>query len=61
VALCVGNQSLTDPALLKAEDTQDNSFTAPAAAQKIVDRQMRALIQSCGLGLQATTGQRVHV
>jgi hypothetical protein len=61
VALCVGNQSLTDPALLRAEDTQDNSFSTPASVQRTIDTQMRDLIRSCGLGSPATTGQGVHV
>jgi hypothetical protein len=61
VALCVGNQSLTDPALLGAEDTQDNSFRTPASVQRTIDTQMRDLIRSCGLGSPAATGQGVRV
>jgi hypothetical protein len=62
VALCVGNQSLTDPTLLQAEGTEDNSFSAPASSvQRTVDTQMRDLIRSCGLGSRAATGQGVRV
>jgi hypothetical protein len=62
VALCVGNQSLTDPTLLQAEATEATSFSAPApSVQRTVDTQMRDLIRSCGLGSRAATGQGVHV
>jgi hypothetical protein len=61
VALCVGNLAVTDPALLGAEDTQDNSLHVPASVQRTIDTQMRRLIRSCGLGSQATTGLGVHV
>jgi hypothetical protein len=62
VALCVGNRSLTDPTLLRAEAAEDNSFSASASSvQRTVDTQMRDLIRSCGPGSRATTGQGVPV
>ena len=60
VALCVGDRSVGDAALLLAEAAQNNSYGAPPkSVQTAIDSQMRDLIGSCRLGSAA--GQGVHV
>ena len=61
VALCVGDRSVGDAALLLAEAAQNNSYGAPPkSVQTTIDSQMRDLIGSCRLG-SAAAGQGVHV
>ena len=61
VALCVGDRSVGDGALLLAEAAQSNSYGAPPkSVQTTIDSQMRDLIGSCRLG-SAAAGQGVHV
>ena len=61
VALCVGDRSVGDAALLLAEAAQNNSSGAPPkSVQTTIDSQMRDLIGSCRLG-SAAAGQGVHV
>jgi hypothetical protein len=59
VALCVGDRSVGDAALLQAEAAQNNSYGPPKSVQATVDTQMRDLIRSCRLGSAASQG--VHV
>ena len=48
VALCVGDQSLTDTALLSAEGTANQNYSAPAkAVQSTIDTQTKHLIALC--------------
>jgi hypothetical protein len=61
VALCVGDRSVGDAALLLAEAAQNNSSGAPPkSVQTTIDSQMRDLIGSCRLG-SAAAGHGVHV
>jgi hypothetical protein len=60
VALCVGDRSVGDAALLLAEAEQNNSYEAPPkSVQTTIDTQMRDLIRACGLAPAASQG--VHV
>ncbi len=61
VALCVGDRSVGDAALLQAEAAQNNSYGAPPKSeQTTIDNQMRDLIGSCRLG-SAAAGQGSRV
>jgi hypothetical protein len=60
VALCVGDRSVGDAALLQAEAAQNNSSgEPPKSVQATVDTQMRDLIRSCRLGSAASHGVSV--
>jgi hypothetical protein len=60
VALCVGDRSVGDAALLEAEAAQNNSYGAPPKSeQTTIDNQMRDLIGSCRLAAAAGQGIRV--
>ncbi len=64
VAQCVGDASLSDTALAKANAVAGNGFGSPSAAvQRTIDRQMRLLIKSCSTQLApgAAPAEGVHV
>ena len=62
VALCVGDRSVGDAALLLAEAAQNNSYGAPPkSVLTTIDTQMRDLIRSCRLGSAAAAGEGIHV